>query len=308
MSQDHSENWDLNLEDFEESTRRPTEKFYHWPETKTKSEPSTPRLRSDSRVTQSAPSTPTILRKIDQCFGRFDGVTYDMSGLSPVQAFAKISAVKMITTTRLGLEDATMIEAAPLLSEINRKGILTTDSQMGKKERQNYRVKRRGRVSQKVTALWQRAYVTGFIPAHLADDFRERMGLEDGVLVLVNDPHEVDGMREQESLSTPVPVTLDHDRFYTNITAYSSGTFTEDLLNVLPEVKSIVSDIKCRELLRNDARCVRVVDMTWGRPLWLFEKISNVLDVVNDERARRPLPPAQTSSEIVVHEDEIYGL
>ena len=64
---------------------------------------------------------PTLLRKVDNCFGRFDGVSYDMSGLSPVQAFAKLSAVKMLTTARVGdeEEDLTMAEARSRLSEIN---------------------------------------------------------------------------------------------------------------------------------------------------------------------------------------------
>lgn len=246
-----------------------------------------PRLQPpDPRVTQSAPSTPTLLRKIDNCFGTFDGVKYDVSGLSPVQAFAKLSAVQMLTTARVGdvKEDPTMAEARPRLSEINRKGFLTIDSQMGKKEVKQYR--RTGADY----PCWQRSYVDGFMPRHLTINFHQRMELEDSVVILIDAPHD----RPMEIGGT-ISVTLDGDYFYTRKPVATSAGFQESVQNVLPEVSSIMSDKRCQELLRQDAFNVRVVDMVWGRPFWLFDKISQVLDIVNDENASPPLPPSFSS-------------
>ena len=46
-------------------------------------------VQPDPRTTQSAPSTPTLLRKVDNCFGFFDGVAYDVSGLTVTQFLVK---------------------------------------------------------------------------------------------------------------------------------------------------------------------------------------------------------------------------
>ena len=251
--------------------------------TTTTSEKGSPTLqRPNSRITQSAPTTPTLLRKVDNCFGRFNGVGYDVSGLSPVQAFAKLSAVHMLTTVRVGdvEEDPTMAEARPRLSEINRKGFLTIDSQMGKKI-----VEQHPRTGANYP-YWQRSYVDGFMPRHLTRNFHQRMELEDGVVILIDAPHEQPGR-----IGGTISVTLDGDYFYTQKPVATSRGFKNSVQNVLPEVSSIMSDKKCQELLRQDALNVRVVDMVWGRPFWLFDKISQVLDVVNDENAIPPLPP-----------------
>ena len=272
-------NWESLSESIEKANLpRPTEYL-----TTTTSEQGSPRAQiNDSRVTQSAPSTPTLVRKVDNCFGRFDGVAYDVSGLSPVQAFAKLSAVHMLTTGRVGdpLEDASMSEARPILSEINRKGFLTIDSQMGQKRA------RKHFVTGEEYPSWQRAYVDGFMPRHLIKNFHQRMELEDGVVILIDAPHE-----RPMRIGGAISVTLDGDYFYTRKPVATSAGFQESVENVLPEVRSIMSDKRCRELLRQDAFNVRVVDMVWGRPFWLFEKISKVLDVVNDENAGPPLPP-----------------
>ena len=207
--------------------------------TTTTSEQGSPRLQPpDPRVTQSAPSTPTLLRKIDNCFGLFDGVAYDVSGLSPVQAFAKLSAVHMLTTARVGHpeEDPTMAQARPRLSEINKKGFLTIDSQMGKKEvRQHY-------VTGADYPSWQRSYVDGFMPRHLMNDFHQRMELEDSVVVLVDAPHE-----NPSQIGGTISVTLDGDYFYTRKPVATSCSFEESVQNVLPEVSSIMSDKRCKE-------------------------------------------------------------
>lgn len=272
-------NWEESLsESIERANLPPTEYL-----TTTTSEQGSPRLqRPDPRITQSAPTTPTLVRKIDSCFGRFDGVGYDVSGLSPVQAFAKLSAVHMLTSARVGhvREDPTMAEARPRLSEINRKGFLTIDSQMGKKIVQQH--PRTGADY----PYWQRSYVDGLMPRHLTKNFHQRMELEDSVVILIDAPHD-----RPRRIGGAISVTLDGHYFFTRTPVATSAGFEESVQNVLPEVSSIMSDKKCKQLLREDAYNVRVVDMVWGRPFWLFDKISQVLDVVNDENASPPLPP-----------------
>ena len=248
----------------------------------TASENGSPRIHSlDSRMTQSTPSTPTLVRKIDNCFGKFDGVSYDLSKLSPIQAFAKISAAKMLTTARVGdpREDPTMAAARPRLSDINRKGFLTVDSQMGKKEVQQNR--------EGGSSFWQRSYVSGVIPRHLAENFQQRMSFEDNVLILVEN---VGAPPARISNGMTVPLTLAEDYvkltgdyFPTRAPVTGLQRFEEIVNNVLPEVISIIADPKCLDLIKKDAMKVLVVDMTWGRPFWLFDKVSEVLDLVNDE-------------------------
>lgn len=96
------------------------------------------------------------------CFGNFNGNNYDVSRLSPVQALGKLSADTMMISDRVGDpdEDETKVQARPYLSEINRRGLVTTDSQIGRDEvlqnvnGENYRHK-------------QRSYVSGVLPRRI---------------------------------------------------------------------------------------------------------------------------------------------
>lgn len=232
-----------------------------------------PQQSLDSRMTHSTPSTPTHVRTMDNCFGKFDGVSYDLSGLSPVQALAKISAAKMLTTVRVGhpQEDPTMAVARPRLSEINRKGFLTNDSQMGKKEVREDNLK------------MQRSYIQGVMSKRSAEYFRQAMSFEDSVVVLVEPS---DAQRRQGSDGMVIPVTYIGNSFCTNTPVTSLNDFDIIIYNILPEIKSIVSDERCFELVRHDAMRVEVVDTTWGRPFWLFDKVSEVLDRVNEDLSR----------------------
>lgn len=141
------------------------------------------------------------------CFGRFDGNDFDVSGLSPVEALAKVSAVAMLTTERVGepREDASMAQARPRLSEINKRGFLTLDSQMGKKE-----VMQHGITGEDVLYR-QRCYVEGFLPKHLGDEFKRRMHLEDGVMIFMEPPGP-----EPPGWGPRVPVTGSDHHFDSN--------------------------------------------------------------------------------------------
>lgn len=113
--------------------------------------------------------------------------TYDCFGdhgeeeLSPVQALGKLSAIAMLTTARVGdvEEDASMAQARPHLSEINKRGLVTTDSQMGAKKQITHH--HDGHVLNPPVTHWQRSYVTGILAKNLGPKFEQKMRLVDGV-------------------------------------------------------------------------------------------------------------------------------
>ncbi len=203
---------------------------------------------------------------INRCFGSFEGETFDVAGLSPVQALGKVSAMKMLITERVGdsEEDETMKQARPRLSEINSRGLLTTDSQMGKKE------VLKDPKDGSYYPYWQRAYVEGVMPRHLARKFHQHMEIVDGVVVFSGAPVDADVYVDHY-----VPVTVDGDRVYTR--APMAPVPKIDDIEVLPEVQTILRHSTCKELLTKDAIIMRVVDTIWGRPFWLFDKIIEVL-------------------------------
>ncbi|CAN0334099.1 unnamed protein product, partial [Pylaiella littoralis] len=96
--------------------------------------------------------------------------TYDCFGdqeLSPVQALGKLSAVAMLTTARVGLasEDPSMAQARQHLSEVNKRGLVTTDSQMGAKKQITHHSD--GHVLNPPLTLWQRSYISGILAKDL---------------------------------------------------------------------------------------------------------------------------------------------
>lgn len=56
--------------------------------------------------------------------------------------------------------------------------------------------------------------------------------------------------------------------------------FTEDATGMLPELRPILMDDTCLNLVADDALAVHVVDTVWGRDT-LFDKIAEVLDRVH---------------------------
>ena len=211
--------------------------------------------------------SPRIMdQEIHNCFGIFDGNNVDLSGLSPVQALGKVSAIAMLTTERVGrvTEDSTMAQARPRLSRINERGLVTFDSQMGVKEGSGSELH------------WQRSYVVGMLPRQLARKFMNRMRLVDGVTLYVNEFKNIPFNMDLQF----VPVTRYGDEMHTSV-PMTSVPFEEGEL--LPAVESIMHERTCRELVKDDAIRVAVVDTVWGRPFWLFEKISDVLDEVHSE-------------------------
>lgn len=210
------------------------------------------------------------------CFENFNGKTYDVSRLSPVQALGKLSADAMMISDRVGRasEDATMVQARPYLSRINSRGLVTTDSQMGKNVVTQTLDARHERVK-------QRSYVTGIIPRHLGKEFLRRMKHEDNVVVRVDLPKTTSWIPMADFVYFfPVTVYGDDD-FQTSVPMVPDEF--EDM-EFLPEIQTIMNDVNCKRIVEQDALIVQIVDAVWGRPFWLFEKIVQVLDMTIESR------------------------
>lgn len=211
---------------------------------------------------------------IYDCFGN-----HGPEELSPVQALGKLSATAMLTTARVGdpMEDPSMAQARPHLAEINERGIVTTDSQMGKKELITHRFDNGQPLVPPVTQ-WQRSYILGIMPVGLYEEFSKKMRLIDGVDFFIGVP----GESPPEQFIHYINVTMlqqgpeDEPDFFTNV-PMTTNTLEEPLLNLLPEVAHVMQSSACKEIVQNDALIVHVVDLIWGRPLWLFDKVKEVL-------------------------------
>ena len=243
------------------------------------SQPTSPRL------TQSEPVTPRrgiTVQDVDACFGTFDGTRYDVSGLSPVQALGKISAIGLQNFSLvLEQEDPTMVVAVPRLVEINKRGLVTTNSQMGKKSNTDGFL------------TWQRSYVTGILPVDMGTNFGRKMELVDGVIVHIGKPRSMTEPPNRSFLSYPVT------KYGSSIETLWDATsvplvidsFQNVILQVIPEVQEMVYEENCYKVLEEDALSVTLVDTVWGRPFWLFDKIAEVLaEVSGMPRTPNPSP------------------
>ncbi|CAM9100624.1 unnamed protein product [Sphacelaria rigidula] len=175
-------------------------------------------------------------------------------------------------------EDASMAQARPHLSEVNSRGLVTTDSQMGAKKQVTHHFD--GHVLNPPLTLWQRSYVSGILAKGLGRKFEQKMRLVYGVdfFIGLHDAH--------------FPFSSIH---YIEVTMYRQGDGEPDfstsapmatqsldysLRCILPEVKHVMQSDTCKRIVEDDALHVEIVDLIWGRPFWLFEKVKEVLDEV----------------------------
>lgn len=215
--------------------------------------------------------------------------TYDCFGdhgaeeLSPVQALGKLSAVAMLTTARVGDvdEDASMAQARPHLSEVNKRGLVTTDSQMGAKKQVTHHFY--GHVLNPPVTQWQRSYITGILAKDLGHKFAQKMRLVDGVDFFIG----LHGHDPPHALTHFIKVTMHHQNddpeFHTSV-PMATSTLGYSLSGLLPEVQHVVQSDTCMKIVEEDALLLQIVDLVWGRPFWLFEKVKEVLDEVIAEQ------------------------
>lgn len=60
----------------------------------------------------------------------------------------------------------------------------------------------------------------------------------------------------------------------------ATNTLGYSLAGLLPEVRHVVQSETCIKIVEEDALLVKIVDLVWGRPFWLFEKVKEILDEV----------------------------
>lgn len=200
-----------------------------------------------------------------------------MSGVRTVAQVAKLSAREMRRTSRVGdpSEDATMAKARPILAKINAAGFVTVDSQMGKKEQYNS-VFHKGFVS----VEWQRSYIEGFMARDKAQAFMLRMDLVGGAAVYVCEHASRNPSDKVFGNAYRVPVTRHTEPGGTFRACTRQPMLPRTLhgqwVNLLPETK-LRSDAHAMEAVAPEVVQVTVVDMQWGRPVWLFNKVVDAL-------------------------------
>lgn len=179
---------------------------------------------------------------------------------------AKLSAKHMLTTARVGdpVEDESMKALRPTLSKINGLGLVTTQSQMGVKEKNH----------------WQRAYLCGFVSKAIAAKLFATLDLVDGLVVLIG-PHG----RPSEAFNATAPrltltrVGKDLQDPCTRQPLANMPSFHDDWWDVIPET-GLRDDKVAMRAVAKDALYFFALDLTWGRKTWLFSKVMNALKAV----------------------------
>lgn len=211
-------------------------------------------------------------RDMKDCFSTLNGQSVDVSNLHPVEAFGKLSAMAMLVTQRVGdpNEDASMSQARPRLSQINDRGLVTFDSQMGVKRV----IPGCDTIDGSDATHWQRSYIKGVIPGGMGEVFKQQIDLVDGIAMNMVEP--VSEGKETFSMYE-VPVTRYDDEMSTFVPMLQDESLLEAKLNFLPEVQSILNNKNCEKMFEEEALLVVIVDMVWGRQFWLFDKVSEIL-------------------------------
>lgn len=208
-----------------------------------------------------------------QCFGD-TSTPIDTRGLSPVQSLGRLQALHLSSPDEhdqyhLLAPDATMVNALPHLIEINKRGFLTTDSQMGRLRTIGGGSPSRHR---------QRSYVTGVLPKHMGQRFVDIMEATDSVVVRGNPVGDVEWTSGHRFVYY-FPVTSYDGEMFTHV---PMTTHTMDDVELVPTVQWVLDEQRCSNLVKQDAFMVEIADAVWGRPYWLFDKILEVLEQVSE--------------------------
>ena len=192
-----------------------------------------------------------------------------------VEQLGKLSAEIMKTTARVGdaSEDASMTEARPVLSKMNALGLITTDSQMGKKSSWEYNAN--------VGVIWQRSYISGFMSRKKAEEFKLRMDLVGGVIVYICEhatkyPSDKAFAAAYRPGVTRITNPKNGDFEVTTRAPLLPLTLQAAWVNLLPET-NLANDTRAMKRIAPSVVQVELVDMEWGRELWLFETVVKAL-------------------------------
>ena len=200
-------------------------------------------------------------------------IIVEIMTISTFKDLARISASTMLTSNRVGLpsEDASMAVARPILSKINGLGLVTDDSQMGKKE--EYRVKNTGNIG----TTWQRAYISGFMSRENAEKFRLDMDLIGETFVVIKKHKDYYKDVNMDDGISVTRFTDAYGSFETRTRTWTGSCLLEpQWINLLPEL-DLGEDIQLMNKIEKEVVYVCVTDMKWGRAMWLFETVLNAL-------------------------------
>jgi hypothetical protein len=173
-------------------------------------------------------------------------------------------------------EDPSMAALRPILSSINRRGFVTTDSQRGGDD-----------CGPILATPWvstttrERTYISGFMLRQEAHALKCILEKHDGVLVLVME-FDNDGEHAHDAeVCAPIPLTLDQDADGT----YDASTqhffhprpFEDEWIALLPELDDIKADEGLMDRLQDHVVSVTVIDMEWSRQDVLFGMVDAAL-------------------------------
>ena len=197
--------------------------------------------------------------------------------ISNFKDLARESSILMLTSDRVGAvtEDESMKIAKPILSKINALGFVTQDSQMGKKEKINLK-------DNKIGDKWQRSYISGIMDRNIYKEFELKMDLIGETFILIKQHCEM-----YSEHSNPISVTRVSNQDGSFPTTTRCWTECESIypqwINLLPDLgDEILDDMELMEQIEDEVVYVGITDMTWGRPLWLFENVHKVLSEINN--------------------------
>lgn len=113
----------------------------------------------------------------------------------------------------------------------------------------------------------------------------KKLRLVDGVDFFIG----LHGAEPPYSHSHYIPVTMyqqgDGEQDFDTSVPMATHCFQESLNGLLPEVRPVMRGEICKIIVEEDALLVEIVDLVWGRPFWLFEKVSGILGQVVDEQS-----------------------
>jgi hypothetical protein len=146
-------------------------------------------------------------------------------------------------------EDSTMLKHIPLITEINKSGYLTTESQAGRchKGKKSY-------VDGKPYEIRERSYLTGFMKKDTAENFIKAMGIytdKNAVYIPICE----DSVNLPSELDIPLTITIKKDK--TEINTHTSTAIPKSYGNHL------IKELKLNK--SEDVVCIICWDTKWCR-------------------------------------------
>jgi hypothetical protein len=198
------------------------------------------------------------------------------AGDSPVQKLGKKQAEILSNSTRFKADDSHDMpkNALNLLADINKKGFVTIDSQIGLRKQVTASYLYPGFESD----TWQRSYIIGIMSVNVVEEFKKIIALEDGIIcnAFYMLPSKGKGIPDDTQF---VPVTLyttPEGVSYHSQVPHFPENFSGISSNFLPEVEELLTKQDLKEI-EADTVFVQVIDTVWQNNLQLFFTVAGIL-------------------------------